>query len=61
LTEPIPPQYFPLSFAASSGSFQPDLSAGKYTCHIQIDSQQYLVDAFGRLPVSSNNVEVTVP
>jgi len=61
LTEPMPPQYFPLTYAASSGSIQPNLSSGQYTCHIQIDSKQNLVDAFGRLPVSSNDLEVTVP
>lgn len=61
LTESMPPQFFPLVPAASSGSIQPDLPSGKYTCRIQIDSVQHLVDAFGRLPVSSNNVEVTVP
>jgi hypothetical protein len=61
LTESMPPQFFPLSSAASSGSVQPNLPSGKYTCHIQIDSQQPLVDAFGRLPVSSNTVEVSIP
>ncbi len=61
LTESMPPQYFPLSVSASSGSFQPNLPSGQYTCHIQVDSPQHLVDSFGRLPISSNNVEVAVP
>ena len=61
LTESMPPQYFPLSVSASSGSFQPNLPSGQYTCHIQVNSPQHLVDSFGRLPISSNNVEVTVP
>ncbi len=61
LTEPMPPQHLQVTPSASSDSFLPDLPTGQYTCRIQINSDQNLVDAFGRLPVTSNDVEVNIP
>ena len=43
LTEPMPPQHFPVSPHSPLGSFQPDLPPGQYTCRVQIDSDQNLV------------------
>ena len=61
LTEPITPLHFTLPSATSLGAFQPDLPSGEYTCHIQIDSEGNLVDNFGRIPVLSKPVELSIP
>lgn len=60
-TESMPPPHVPLTRPASGGSFQPNLPSGKYTCRVQAQSEANIVDAFGRLPVASNRVEVSVP
>lgn len=61
LTKPMPPQTFPVTPNASSGSVQPVLQSGRYTCRIQIASERNLVDYFGRIPVISNSVELYIP
>jgi hypothetical protein len=61
LTEPMPPQIFTVTRDSSSGSIQPDLPPGIYSCRVQINSDRNLVDYFGRIPVLSNNVELTLP
>lgn len=61
LTEPMPPQNFPVKPNASSGTIRPDLPTGQYTCRVQINSAENLVDAFGRIPVTSNDVEMSIP
>ena len=61
LTKPMPPQIFPVTPNAPSGSVQPDFPPGRYICRIQIASKHNLVDYFGRIPVLSNIVELTIP
>ena len=61
LTESMPPQRFPMRSAATTGSVLPDLPSGQYTCRAQVSSTQNLVDAFGHHPITSNDVEITIP
>lgn len=60
LTEPMPPQRFAAA-NASGGVIQPDLPAGQYVCRVQVNPNSNLVDAFGRRPILSNDVELRVP
>lgn len=61
LTDPLPPVTVPVSPKATSGSFQHDLPPGQYSCSIQMNTGESLVDHFGRLPVQSNIVNLSIP
>ncbi|MEW5939133.1 MAG: glycosyltransferase family 39 protein [Chloroflexota bacterium] len=61
LTAQAPPLGFMLPGGESAGSIIPDLPPGQYTCYLELQSTQPLVDAFGRTPVYSNEVEFRVP
>jgi 4-amino-4-deoxy-L-arabinose transferase-like glycosyltransferase len=61
LTETLPPQGFMIASSATSGLITPNLPPGQYSCHLELRSTQNLVDAFGRQPVISNEVEFRVP
>jgi hypothetical protein len=61
LTDALTPQYFTVNGNAISGSIYPQLPPGQYSCRVELDSAQYLVDAFGKQPVVSNEIEFRVP
>lgn len=61
LTEAMRPQQFIVEFSRASGTLLPDLPPGKYTCRAQANSTLNIVDAFGRQPVTSNDVELIIP
>ena len=59
--QPLPERRYPLSQPASSGEITVALAApGFYQCRVAVESEQPLVDAFGRTPVSSNTVKATL-
>ncbi|MBI3177359.1 MAG: hypothetical protein HYZ35_05155, partial [Chloroflexi bacterium] len=61
LTDPMAPQIFSVGANERSGSIYQKLPPGQYTCRVELSSTQNVVDAFGRQPVISNEVEYSVP
>ncbi len=60
LTESMPPQRFTAA-NSSSGALTTNLPSGQYACRAQVESSQNLVDSFGRRPITSNEVDLTIP
>jgi 4-amino-4-deoxy-L-arabinose transferase-like glycosyltransferase len=61
LTEVMPPIRIPLAQESTSGSFRQILESGQYSCRIQAESDGALVDSFGRIPILSNIIKLTIP
>ncbi len=61
LTDPMPHQIFAVNTDSRSGFISPKLPPGQYTCRVELTSTENVVDAFGRQPVISNDVEFSVP
>jgi 4-amino-4-deoxy-L-arabinose transferase-like glycosyltransferase len=56
-----PPQKYTIHSGDTSGTITTDLPSGQYICRLELESKENLVDEFGKSPVFSNDVNITIP